>query len=104
MDEYLKEMKETADLPEDVGVPLPEDVVVWYTLKNLPKEYDILKQMILCDSLPTYIKLEMRLLSEEMSRRVQKTDEKESEALVAMESDSRRTFDRGQSPLNKFAL
>ena len=73
MDEYLTEMKETADLLEDAGVSLPEDVVVWYTLKNLPKEYDILKQMILCDSLPTYNKLELRLLSEEMSRKVQRT-------------------------------
>ena len=43
MDEYLTEMKETTDLLEDVGVPVREDVVVWYTLKNLPKEYNILK-------------------------------------------------------------
>ena len=61
---------------------LPEDVIVWYTLKNLPKEYDIVKQMILCDSLPKYNKLELCLLSEEMSRKVQQTNEKESEALA----------------------
>ena len=28
MDEYLTEMKEKTDLLEEVGVPLPEDVVV----------------------------------------------------------------------------
>ena len=43
IDQYLIEMKEITDLPEDASVPLPKDVVVWYTLKNLPKEYDILK-------------------------------------------------------------
>ena len=96
MEEYLAKMKETVDLLEDLGV--------WHTLKNLPKEYDILKQMILCDSLLLYTKLEMRLLSEEMSRRVQKTDKKESEAFVVMQSNSRRSFYRGQSLSYKFGL
>ena len=94
MDEYLIEMKEIADLLEDVGVPLPEDVVVWYTLKNLPKKYDIVKQMILCDTLPIYNKLEMQLLSEEMSIMVQKSDEKESEALSISYNGPRQTFGR----------
>ena len=73
-------------------MPLPEDLVVWYTQKNLPKEYDILKQMILCDSLPTYNKLELRLISEEMSRKVQKLDEKDVEALAASFHPSCRKF------------
>ena len=53
MDEYLTEMKETTGLLEDVEVSLPEEVIVWNTFKNLPKEYDILKHMILCDYLVT---------------------------------------------------
>ena len=53
MDDYLTKMKETTGLLEDVEVSLPEEVIVWYTFKKLPTEYDILKQMILCDSLPS---------------------------------------------------
>ena len=94
MNEYLIEMKETANFLEDANVPLLEDVVVWYILKNLPKEHDILKQMILCDSFPIYTKLELHVLSKEMSRRVQKTYEKESEALVATHMSTCQTFGR----------
>ena len=43
MDEYLTEMREIVDLLDEAGVTLPEDVIVQYTLKNLPKEYDVLK-------------------------------------------------------------
>jgi hypothetical protein len=57
MDEYLTAIKETADSLEDVGVSLPDRLVVQYTLKNLPKDYDILKQMILGDKLPSYFDL-----------------------------------------------
>ena len=104
MDECLTKMKETTDLLEDAGVSLPHDVVVWYTLKNLLKEYDIVKQMILCNFLPTYTKMELRLLSEEMSRKIQKRDKKESEALVATQSSSCKTFDKNQNPQNRFGL
>ena len=100
MDEYLTKMKEVADLLEDAGVPLPEDAVVWYTLKNLPQEYDIVKQMILCDSLPTYNKRKVQLLSEEMSRKVKKNEEKDSEALAVSHNNSRRTYER--APNNRF--
>ena len=101
MDEYLTEMKETTYLLEDAGVPLLADIVVWFTLKNLPQEYDILKQMILCNSLPTYNKLELRLLSEEMSRKGERIDKREGEALIASYSNSRHTFAKGQD--NRFS-
>ena len=52
--------------------------------------------MILCDSLSTYNKLELRLLSEEMSRKVQRVDEREGEVLAASYSNSRGTFGKGQ--------
>ena len=55
MDEYLIEMKETTNLLEKARVSILEDVVGWYTLKNLLKEYNILKQMILCDFHPPTI-------------------------------------------------
>lgn len=61
---------------------LPKSVVVWYTLNNLPKEYEILKDMSFGDKLPSYTELEMRLLSEETSRKVHKIEEKESEVLL----------------------
>ena len=45
MDVYLKEVKEIANLLEEVDVNIPEDIIVYYTLKNLPKEYEIFKRM-----------------------------------------------------------
>lgn len=54
MDEYLTDMKDTADLLDKVGVPLPEEVVTYNTLQNLPKDSDVTKQMILNErKLPT---------------------------------------------------
>jgi hypothetical protein len=96
MDEYLTIMKETVDSLGDVGVPLPDPVVVWYMLKNLPKDYYILKQMVLGDKLPTYTELEMRLLSEEMAKKGY-ADEKEGEALALYHNQYRRPFGRGSA-------
>jgi hypothetical protein len=45
MDTHLTEVKEVANLLEEVEVKIPEDVIVFYTLKNLPKEYEIFKRM-----------------------------------------------------------
>lgn len=47
MDENLMDMKDAADLLDKVRVPLPEEVMTYYTLKNLPKEFDVTKQLIL---------------------------------------------------------
>lgn len=67
IDEYLTDMKEAADLLEDVDVPLPEAIVVYYTLQNLLKEYNVTKQIIYDEKkLPTYLELEGRLLGEEI--------------------------------------
>jgi hypothetical protein len=91
MDEYLTVMKETTENLDDAGVPLPDPMVVWYTLKNLPKDYDILKQMILGDKLPTYSELKMRLLSEEMVKKGY-VNEKEGEALAVYQNPHHRFF------------
>ena len=45
MDAHLTEVKEIANLLEEVDVNIPEDIIVYYTLKNLPKEYEIFKRM-----------------------------------------------------------
>ena len=47
MDAHLTEVKEIAKLLEEVDVNIPEDIIVYYTLKNLPKEYKIFKQMLI---------------------------------------------------------
>lgn len=65
MDDYLINMKETANTLEDVNVPLLEDIVVWVMIKNLPKEYDVIKSMILNEKLPSYHEVEMHSLNEE---------------------------------------
>ena len=43
MDEYLADVNETADEMEEVDVGQSEKVIVYHTLKNLPKEYDMIK-------------------------------------------------------------
>lgn len=43
MDKYLIEMKEVLDLIEEVNVFFFKNVVVWYILKNLLNEYEVLK-------------------------------------------------------------
>ena len=66
MDVHLTEIKEVANLLEEVEVVIPEDIIVYYTLKNLPKEYEIFKRMqIAGQTLPTYEQLEAKLISEE---------------------------------------
>lgn len=58
MDIHLIEVKEVANLLEEVDVNIPEDIIVYYTLKNIPKEYDIFRRMeIAAQSLPTYKQL-----------------------------------------------
>ena len=82
MDAYLADMKEATDQMEEVEVGLPEKVIVYHTLKNLPSEYHTFKQVILHKRKPpTYLELEARLLNEELNR--QNSDQDQSEALPA---------------------
>lgn len=63
MDAHLTEVKEITNLLEEVDVNIPEDIIVYYTLKNLPKEYEIFKRMqIAAQKLPTYEELEAKLI------------------------------------------
>lgn len=43
MDEYLTKTKKTIDLLDDVNTPLLEAIIVWYTIKNLLKDYNMTK-------------------------------------------------------------
>ena len=45
MDAHLTEVREVANLLEEVEVDIPEDIIMYYTLRNLPKEYEIFKWM-----------------------------------------------------------
>ena len=96
MDAYLADMKEAADQMEEVEVGLLEKVIVYHTLKNLPSEYDMLKQLILHERRsPSYLELEARLLNEEISRK--NCSQEQSEALAASHRGGffRRPFNRG---------
>jgi hypothetical protein len=97
MDEYLADVKEAADQMEEVEVGLPEKVVVYHAIKNLLKEYDTIKQVILgAKPQPSYLELESRLLNEEMARKQDSSHERDSETLaVNFRSGSRRPFWRG---------
>lgn len=84
MDAHLTEVKEVANLLEEVDVNIPEDIIVYYTLKNLPKEYEIFKRMqIGVQSLPTYEQLEAKLISEETSIQLELQQKEEGEALFS---------------------
>jgi hypothetical protein len=98
MDEYLADVKEAADQMEEVDVGLPEKVIVYHTLKNLPKEYDMIKQVILNERKPpSYLELESRVLNEEMARRQDGAHGSDAEALAVTyrQSNSRRPYSRG---------
>lgn len=83
MDVHLTEVKEIANLLEEVDVIIPEDIIVYYTLKNLPKEYEIFKRMqIAAQTLPTYEQLEAKLISEETSIKMETQQQEEGEALL----------------------
>ena len=82
MDAHLTEVREITDLLEEVDVSIPEDIIVYYTLKHLPKEYEIFKKMqIAGQTLPTYEQLEAKLISEETAIKMECQEKEEGEAL-----------------------
>ena len=91
MDTHLTEVKEVANLLEEVEVIIPEDVIVFYTLKNLPKEYEIFKRMqIAAQTLPTYEQLEAKLISEETTLKIESQQKEDGEALSIHRDRNRR--------------
>ena len=81
MDAHLTEVREIANLLEEVDVNIHEDIIVYYTLKHLPKEYEIFKRMqISGQTLPTYEQLEAKLISEETAIKIENQDKDEGEA------------------------
>ena len=92
MDTHLIAVKEIANLLEEVEVIIPEDIIVYYTLKNLPKEYEIFRRMqIVAQTLPTYEQLEAKLISEETAIRMENQQQEEGEALFLHRNPGRRT-------------
>ena len=92
MDTYLTDVKEVVDLLEEVDIDLPEDVVVYYTVKSLPPQYEIFKRMTLDgDRLPTYEDLESKLISVEMSLGLDSGSERTSEALSTQRGQDYRS-------------
>lgn len=91
MDTHLTKVKEVANLLEEVEVKIPEDVIVFYTLKNLPKEYEIFKRMqIAAQTLPTYEQLEAKLISEETALKIESQQKEDGEALSIHRDRNRR--------------
>lgn len=65
MDGYLIKVKNVAKKMEEVKVGLTEDIMVYYIIKNLQKEYDVFCEVQQDkQQLPTYEKLESKLLQE----------------------------------------
>ena len=92
MDVHLTEVKEVANLLEEVDVNIPEDIIVYYTLKHLPKEYEIFKRMhISAQTLPTYEQLEAKLISEETALKMEEQQKEDGEALFLQTGVHNRT-------------
>jgi hypothetical protein len=97
MDEHLTKVKEIANLLEDVDVIIPEDIIVYYTLKNLPKEYEIFKRMqIGGQSLPKYEQLEAKLISKETSIKLENQNRDDGEAFFSHHDRTRRPAPNGR--------
>ena len=93
MDAHLTEVKEVTNLLEEVEVKIPEDIIVYYTLKNLPKEYEIFKRMqIAAKKLPTYEELEAKLISEETSIKMESQNQEDGEAFLLHRDRTARRF------------
>jgi hypothetical protein len=93
MDAHLTEVKEITNLLEEVEVKIPEDIIVYYTLKNLPKEYEIFKRMqIAAKKLPTYEELEAKLISEETSIKMENQNQDDGEAFLLHRDRAARRF------------
>ena len=91
MDTHLSEIKEVANLLAEVEVVIPEDIIIYYTLKNLPKEYEIFKRMqIAAQTLPTYEELEVKLISEETFIKMERQEHEEGEALFIHRNNAKR--------------
>jgi transposase InsO family protein len=112
MDDHLTEVKEIANLLEEVEVNIPEDIIVYYTLKNLPKEYEIFRRMqIASQTLPTYEQLEAKLISEETSIKMENLQKENGEAFFSYQDQHRRPqstpkynhFTTSQHPSRRFA-
>lgn len=82
MDAHLTEFKEIATLLEEVDVNILEDIIVYYTLKNMHiKEYEIFKKMqIAAQTLPTLKQLEKKLIFEVTSIRMENQQHEDGEA------------------------
>ena len=88
-------MKEAVDQMEEVEVELPEKVVVYHMLKNLPSEYDTFKHVILHErKSPTFLELEARLLNEELNRRDSRQELPEALAATSRGYTPRRGHSR----------
>lgn len=93
MDEYLIDMKEVASLLDDVKLPHPKRILVFYSLKNIPKQHDVIKHIVFNENkLPTYLELALRLLNDETSKKMDRSSEKESKALLTFAFGGRCPF------------
>ena len=90
MDTHLTKIQEIANFLDEVDVNTPEDIIVYYTLKNMPKEYEIFKRMqIAAQTLSFYEQLEAKLISKETSIRLE-TQQKEDGEPFFLHRDRRR--------------
>ena len=92
MDAHLTEVREVANLLEEVEVNIPEDVIVFYMLKNLPREYEIIfkRMQIAAQTLLTYEQLEAKLISEETALKMESQLKEEGEAIFVHRDRNRR--------------
>jgi nitrogenase subunit NifH len=83
MDAYFIEVKNVAKKMVEVNVKLIEDIVVYHTIKNLPKEYDVFREVQHDkQQLSTYEELESKLLQKELNINSKDNENQRGEALT----------------------
>jgi hypothetical protein len=98
MDAYLVDIRNLADMLEEVECKLPEPVIVYYIINRLPKEFSIFKYMYEGgDQLPSFKVLEAKFLSEEQALALEPED-RSGEALAL---EGRRNFNN-RRPIGRF--
>jgi hypothetical protein len=64
MDAHFTKVKNVTNMLEKIDLMLPKDIIIYYTIQNLPKEYEIFKKIHLGgDQLSRYEAMESKLLN-----------------------------------------
>lgn len=81
MDSYIVDIRNIANMLEEIGCQLPKDVVVYYIIANLSKEYIVFNRLYGENELLSFKILKSKLLNKEQAIALE-SEEKGGEAFA----------------------